>query len=268
MAQFVSRLPDPRLRPYVKVYFWGYDSHAPRVQRIVPNGEMGLCFYRSNPVIYDGVGRVNSCLAGQNIHYQDIISIDGKIEIVGAEFTTLGACLFFQTPLQEYFGKTVHLSDLQDLELANLEDGIMNAPGACECFALMDRFFLNRLADSKADAMNLRRLQRALAYGMSHTADAGIDDFAQEACLSPRHFSRLFSSMAGLTPKDYLRLQRYRTALHELKKPGSKLTSVALDCGYYDHSHMIHEFKAISGYSPAQLIGLSENDADEFGWRL
>ena len=81
MAQFVSRLPDPRLRPYVKVYFWGYDSHAPRVQRIVPNGEMGLCFYRSNPVIYDGVGRVNSCLAGQNIHYQDIISIDGKIEI-------------------------------------------------------------------------------------------------------------------------------------------------------------------------------------------
>ena len=33
-------------------------------------------------------------------------------------------------------------------------------------------------------------------------------------------------------------------------------------------SHMIHEFKTISGYSPAQLIGLSENDADEFGWRL
>lgn len=268
MAQFVSRLPDSRLRPYVKVYFWGYDSHVPRVQRIVPNGEMGLCFYRSNPVIYDGVGSVDSCLAGQSLHYQDIISVDGRVEIVGAEFTTLGACLFFQTPLQEYFGKTVLLSDLQDRELANLEDGIMNAPDAYACFDLMDGFFLNRMANSKADAMNLRRLQRALAYGMSHTVNARIDEFAMEACLSPRHFSRLFSSMAGLTPKDYLRLQRYRTALHELRKPGSTLTGTALDCGYYDHSHMTHEFKAISGYSPAQLVGLSESDSDTYGWRL
>lgn len=268
MTQFLSRLPEASLRPYIKVYFWGYDCNAPKVQRIVPNGEMGLCFYRSNPVIYDGVGSVDSCLSGQSLHYQDIISTDGKIEIVGAEFTTLGACLFFKTPLQEYFGKTVQLTDLQDRELAELEDGIMLAPGANDCFDLMDTFFLNRLQVSRTDALNLRRLQRALAYGMHNAVCTDMEQLAQEACLSQRHFARLFSSMAGLTPKDYLRLQRYRTALHALKQPGATITQVALDCGYYDHSHLTHEFRTISGLNPAQLLQVSQNDADTFGWRI
>lgn len=267
MAQFLSRLPAAPLRPYVKVYFWGIDHNAPKVQRIVPNGEMGLCFYRSCSVIYDGTGRIDSCLAGQSLHYQDIIS-DGHIEIVGAEFTTLGACLFFSTPLHEYFGKTVQLTDLQDAELAALEDSIMNAKDSSECFDLMDSFFLKRLINSSVDALNLRRLQRALAYGMNHTTNAQLDGLASEACLSQRHFCRLFSSMAGLSPKDYMRLQRYRTALHALKKRNATLTSIALDCGYYDHSHMTHEFRAISGYTPSQLLPLSENDSDTFGWRL
>ncbi len=74
--------------------------------------------------------------------------------------------------------------------------------------------------------------------------------------------------MAGLSPKDYIRLQRYRAALHALKKRNSTLTEVALDCGYYDHSHLTHEFRTISGYNLAQLLQLSANEEDTFGWRL
>lgn len=31
---------------------------------------------------------------------------------------------------------------------------------------------------------------------------------------------------------------------------GKSLTDIAYDCGYYDQSHFINDFKEFSGYSP------------------
>lgn len=85
------------------MYFWGRDANPPDVQRIVPNGEMGLWFYRGNKVEYVGRGEVQSCLSGQSVSFLDISS-RGEIEIVGAHFTVLGACLFFRN-LNGAFGE-------------------------------------------------------------------------------------------------------------------------------------------------------------------
>ena len=37
-----------------------------------------------------------------------------------------------------------------------------------------------------------------------HTLQPGLDELAETAGLSPFHFHRLFSSWAGVTPKDFL----------------------------------------------------------------
>ena len=142
------------------MYFGSSDDHAPHVQRIVPNGEMGICFYRGGEVTYDGVGRIRNCLSGQSMSYQDIVS-DGRIDIVGAHFTTLGAALFFNAPLHSLFGAPTPLTALGDDEVDRLEEQIMEAGGYDLCFDLMDRFFLGRIGRTDIDPLNLRRLQRA-----------------------------------------------------------------------------------------------------------
>ncbi|MCQ2219198.1 MAG: helix-turn-helix domain-containing protein [Paludibacteraceae bacterium] len=271
MIQFLTRLPNDRLAPYIRMYFWAKDDNPPLVQRIVPNGEMGLCFYRSNSVTYLGLGERQSCLSGQFVHYQDIVS-NGGIEIVGAHFTTLGAHLFFRMPLRELFGKTLSLSDVNDEGLVALEEKIMAASDCQGCWDLLDAFFLKRIVESAEDSLNIRRLQRAIAYGQRHLSDAHICDVASEACLSERHFSRLFADMVGLSPKDYLRLQRYHQTLHDLKNANrtaqESFTEIAWGNGYYDFSHLSSDFRKISGYSPTQLLKESANDDDLVGWRL
>ncbi|MBR6076850.1 MAG: helix-turn-helix domain-containing protein [Paludibacteraceae bacterium] len=269
MFRLTTRLPDARLRPYIKMYFGSSDDHAPHVQRIVPNGEMGICFYRGNEVTYDGIGPIRSCLSGQSVSYQDIVS-DGRIDIVGAHFTTLGAALFFNAPLHSLFGAPTPLRVLGDKELDRLEEQIMEAGGYDLCFDLMDRFFLGRIGRTDIDPLNLRRLQRAIAYGQRHTAEARIDDIASEACLSQRHFNRLFTETAGLSPKEYLRLLRYRKALADLKsnRGSATMSEIAWRNGYCDLSHMSADFRKISGYTPAVLLGKSENENDDFGWRI
>ena len=42
------------------------------------------------------------------------------------------------------------------------------------------------------------------------------------------------------------------------------LTTLAYDCGYYDQSHMINEFKMMSGMTPKQYFAMCEPTSDYF----
>jgi AraC-like DNA-binding protein len=79
-----------------------------------------------------------------------------------------------------------------------------------------------------------------------------IADVVEETGLSPRRFIRLFSDEVGLTPKSFCRIRRFQRAvalLHEAEE--IDLAGAALACGYYDQSHMIHDFQDFAGLSPA-----------------
>lgn len=274
MIDICSRQPDARLRPYIKMYFGAADDTPPKVQRILPNGEIGLCFYRGRAVIYDGLGTVQSCISGPLLSYQDIIS-EGRIDIVGVHLTTIGAHVLLPVPPSWIGSRTVRLCDLNDTGLRELESRIMGASGYGECFDAMDAYFLGRLYATDIDTLDMRRIQRALAYGQRHFADAHIPELASEACLSQRHFSRIFTDMVGIVPKEYLRIQRFQSTLRELKRSGwggrtgqGILTRIAWDNGYCDYAHLYTDFRKISGYSPRQLLSLSENTDDSFGWRM
>ncbi len=270
MVEFASRLPDSRLRPFIKMYFWGRDPKPPLAQRVVPNGEMGLLFYRGNRVSLDGDKSVQSCIKGQSMRYHDIISMGG-IEIVGTHFTVLGASMFFKAPLIEHFEAATELDDLRDGELMELEERVMLANDHTECWKEMERFFLHRLSNiTETKLLNLRRLHRAILYGQHHIATARIGDIASEACLSQRHFGRMFANLVGLSPKDYIRLLRYRNTLLDLKRNSDILSmeEIAWRNGYYDYSHLSYDFRKISGYSPKQLLKVSASENDTVGWRI
>ena len=57
--------------------------------------------------------------------------------------------------------------------------------------------------------------------------------------------SRIF----GFPPKLYSRITRFQAALGEYGS-GKSLTDIAYDCGYYDQSHFINDFREFSGYNP------------------
>lgn len=271
------------------MYFGAADDTPPKVQRILPNGEIGLCFYRGNTTIYDGLGMVQSCVSGPLLRYQDIIS-EGRIDIAGVHLTTIGAHVLLSVPPSEIGSRTVRLCDLGDSGIRELESRIMSASGYGECFDAMDAYFLRRLFATDIDTLDMRRIQRALAYGQRHLAEAHIPELASEACLSPRHFSRIFTDMVGIVPKEYLRLRRFQSAMRGMKisawssasdisgdetckerhmtLPPGTMTRIAWDNGYCDYAHLYSEFRKISGYSPRQLLSLSENTDDSYGWRM
>lgn len=76
-----------------------------------------------------------------------------------------------------------------------------------------------------------------------------------ETCLGYKQFKRLFIENIGLNPKEYIQIRRFSKALNILQvTPKITLTNLAFYCGYYDKSHLIKDFKTLSGYTPTEFI--------------
>jgi AraC-like DNA-binding protein len=108
----------------------------------------------------------------------------------------------------------------------------------------------------------IARMTRVVRMIERRSGDAlTIVSLAREAGLSPFHFLRTFEKVTGVTPHQYLRRARLRTAAALLMEGPAKVLDVALDAGFGDVSNFNHAFRAEFGVSPrgyrrrADLLG-------------
>lgn len=83
---------------------------------------------------------------------------------------------------------------------------------------------------------------------------AKVRDIARAVDLSPRRFIEVFTAEVGLTPKLFGRVQRFQHAFASSRNTAKvNWAQLALDVGYFDQSHLIHEFVEFSGLTPVEL---------------
>ena len=114
------------------------------------------------------------------------------------------------------------------------------------------------------EAFLMRRLAEARPYHPVQTAASSIlrtrgaqsvADLARATGMSPRHFERAFEEQVGVTPKLYARIVRLNHALTLKKRPTQPgWAAVAHEAGYYDQSHMVKDFRALSGGTPSEFV--------------
>jgi AraC-like DNA-binding protein len=82
-----------------------------------------------------------------------------------------------------------------------------------------------------------------------------IKDISKKTGYSQKHFINVFKRHVGLTPKEFMKVIRFQKAITEVeKKKGFNWANVAYECGYYDQSHFIADFRTFSGFTPQQFI--------------
>ena len=77
-----------------------------------------------------------------------------------------------------------------------------------------------------------------------------IEETSRQFNISARQLERKFKTITGLTPKTYSRISRFQQAMKNYGSKYKNLTDIAYECGYYDQSHFIHDFREFSGYEP------------------
>ncbi len=78
-----------------------------------------------------------------------------------------------------------------------------------------------------------------------------LDELAQVAHLSVSQFERRFKKVFEITPTRHILNVRIRAACKLLTSTHDTIASIALDTGFYDHSHFVRSFKKLMGLSPS-----------------
>lgn len=84
------------------------------------------------------------------------------------------------------------------------------------------------------------------------TSSARLSDVAGRVGVSERHLRNLFAREVGLSPKHFARISRLRKVLALAGQ--RQWAAVAEDAGFFDQAHMISDFRALMGVSPAAYL--------------
>lgn len=85
-------------------------------------------------------------------------------------------------------------------------------------------------------------------------ATLSLDELSNHAGVSERHLRRAFRTVTGVSPKQLHRMRRVaRVVLSADRADRPEWAQFAVANGFYDQSHMIQEFRDLTGCSPVQL---------------
>ncbi|MFH1344195.1 MAG: AraC family transcriptional regulator [Pseudomonadota bacterium] len=113
-----------------------------------------------------------------------------------------------------------------------------------------------------------RAVETALWIDAHSSQNIDLEQAAAQAGISPFHFLRLFSSVLGVTPHQYLVRTRLRHAARLLADDETSITDVAYDVGFADLSNFVRTFHRAAGVSPRRFRAASRGDRKIFQERL
>jgi AraC-like DNA-binding protein len=122
---------------------------------------------------------------------------------------------------------------------------------------------------AKVTARDRRRaVETALWIDAHSDQPIELEDAAAQAGVSPFHFLRLFSSVLGVTPHQYLVRSRLRHATRLLADDDKAVTDIAYDVGFGDLSNFTRTFHRAAGVSPLKFRQASRGMRKIFQERL
>lgn len=259
----MERAPHPALAGLVRSVWLSATATpqalpaAPR-EWMMPSGEMHLVLRLAGPPIrvFDhlddhvpqnlGYAVVNGARTGA--YAKAVAAGSSSIGIQlwpGASLALLGL------PADELAGRHVQLDDIWGASAGLLREALLAAPSAEGKLRCLETALMQRLPSSARSPW--RSAHRVVLTGLQQLqAGSSVDAAARRSGYSQRQFVRLFSQAVGLTPRLYVRVQRFQKALRLMQRQRPSLAEVAFEAGYSDQPHFNRDFRDFSGLTPEQ----------------
>jgi AraC-like DNA-binding protein len=174
-----------------------------------------------------------------------------EMSVIGVHFMPGGAFPFLGMPAAELSDTHIALETLWGPSAREIRERLCAATSPAERFCLLESALLARLSSAKE-----RHYAVPFAldiYGQSGQTKTSlrVRDVARRIGLSQRRFIQVFKAEVGMTPKLFGRVQRFQKVLALLPRATiPDWARLAVECGYFDQSHLIHDFLEFSGFSP------------------
>ncbi len=273
IEDIASQRPGPVLARYVERYV-GYRlaGFAPGIHRGLPSRHLTFIVSLDRPVEMDLLP--TPCPVAQDsrnpsdgerpqVAMQSFVGglqtwpaqihHDGSQHGIAVELTPLGAAAVLGVPGGELAGQVVDLGDLLGARGRELTERLVDAPGWPERFAVLDAVLSRGLSTRHLPPGEVTRAWSRLVVGRGET---DVDGLAREIGWSRRHLTEQIRREVGLPPRQLNRVLRFERSCALLRQPAhGTLTDVAMAAGYFDHAHMVHEWRRLAGCTPSAWLG-------------
>ena len=256
--QLLSYKPPPPLGDFVD-QLWLSQGPAPahEMERLLPDATVELVINLHQDVIYlydrDDRHRRSTApgciVSGPRTRYF-VIDTRDQVATMGVHFRPGGAFPFFRMPASELTDQSIALDALWGSAASELRERLLATPAPEAKFRVLEACLLEQLA---------KPLERhpVVSFGIQQLRNAGrpVAQVVDQTGFSQRRFIELFGDQVGLTPKRFSRVSRFQRVVQMAHRAGEiDWADFALDCGYYDQAHFIHDFQSFAGITPATYL--------------
>jgi AraC-like DNA-binding protein len=256
------RTPPPALADHV-LSLWGGDAEAPYAcHRMLPNGEVMVMFNLGPPqrVVTGGgaaCGEIHrtAWVCGLQERPLALESTIRHPRAVAVQLRPLGAwALFAGLPLRDLANEMIDLEAVLGglAGVGVLRQRLVEAPDLGVALDRVEEWLVARiLGGPSAHPIT----SAALAHLARGGGDVRIAPLARELGVSSRYLNALFHRQVGVSAKSVARIVRLGRALEALAaRRGGDLVRLALDCGYFDQSHLNREFREVIALTPTEYL--------------
>lgn len=116
---------------------------------------------------------------------------------------------------------------------------------------LFSRFIVNTTPDHEEKIKSYRRLAASIRFIHRNIKEKlSVEELAEQACLHPDYFSRLFMSITGVRPIEYIQKKRMERAQLLLTTTHATVSEIAEEVGLPNTPYFSRLFKRNYGMSP------------------
>ena len=247
--------PSSDLAPFVHRFVHGV-SEQPGELRIPPTGGVFVSYVMDSPITVHFNNRVYDrkprwFLGGQLRHERPLLRSEGRFELIGVELSPTGYYRLFKHHAD---GLT---DSIEALEGAHPEAAAILAKGAPEytdagnMISGLERGLRTLVGGSVCAPL----IEKVVNEIFRRNGNVRLATLYRNYPVAPRQIRRYFEQVVGISPKHFAKICQINAVINAMMQNDTvRLRSLALDSGFYDQAHFIHDFRRFVAMDPSAFL--------------
>lgn len=251
----------PELRPFLECVWFLRDTRASEKrapERIVPDGcgeiivHFAEVFAQAGP---HGFRPQPRAFLMAQITRVLILQPPRTISTMGIRFRPGGLARFVDEDVHALADRKTALPALWGRPAVRFLSSLRAAPARPQALLRrVEEFFLMLLGRAPSERPDARAVVAAQLI-LSSRGRVNISEAARQTGVSERTLSRLFLRDVGVLPKQFARIARLQAVMQLVRRGEfADWTAIAHECEYFDQSHLVREFRLLTGEAPREFI--------------
>jgi AraC-like DNA-binding protein len=256
---FIKFFPSDSLKQYVR-YYYVFKSDTGNVFKdtVFPCGDMEMIFNLGEGIwettVKNEFQKTPQIELWGQITQPLQVKSSGKHSMFGIRFRTHAAGFFLTDELGKFNNMVSDATDIIGQPVSVLHEQLLGAKVHNMRIELVEQFLLKRLSANQKRAYQIDRVAGILSTINSTINENNMNGIAATHNMTSRNLNKLLNRYTGLSPKLVNKINRFQQSLRLIAKKDQSLTGIAYDCGYFDQSHFIREFKSFTGITPSAYL--------------